>query len=134
MSGSHLNRHDSLEVLPQKHVLHERVVELRPRLEEGASFGSLKRVRRHLLLFLAVSIAAPATLGGRRDGPGAGEPAYTAVGEETFRQQQRSLLLHLPSLGAWHGSHAYACARWRDDLMSGTLYQRQTETYIRLKL
>ena len=45
----HLLRHDSLQVVPQKRIFHERIVELRHGLEERASLGPLERVWGHLL-------------------------------------------------------------------------------------
>ena len=100
MCVAHLRRHDSLEVVPQKDVLHERVVELRSRLEEGASSSSHERVGKHLPFTFGVSVVIPATLRGRRDSSGAEEEAdetSMAAGEQTTRQ--RSLHLFCVSRG-----------------------------------
>ena len=55
----HLFRHDSLQVLAEERVFDKRVVELRPRLEEGASPLSLKRVWGRHGLWLRLRSLSP---------------------------------------------------------------------------
>ena len=56
--------HDSFQVVSEKSVLDESVVELRAGLDKGASGGSPERVRAHSSPFLSLSPAVMIADGG----------------------------------------------------------------------